>query len=58
MTDFIADRRQQLREDGLEALGVIVRTIRSHIDRVHRLAWEGKGPIDRKEGEQRPAWLK
>lgn len=32
-------------------------TIRSHIDYVHRGAWEGKGPIDRKEGEQRPKWL-
>lgn len=32
-------------------------TIRTHIDRVHRLAWEGEGPIDRKAGEQRPKWL-
>ena len=31
MTDFVADRRQQLREDGLEALGVIVRTIQTHL---------------------------
>lgn len=32
-------------------------TIRSHIDTVHRGAREGKGPIDRKDGEQRPKWL-
>lgn len=31
--------------------------IRAHIDGVHRFAWEGKGPIDRKEGEARPKWL-
>lgn len=33
-------------------------TIRHHIQEVHRSAWEGKGPIDRGEGEQRPAWLR
>lgn len=32
-------------------------TIRAHINYVHRTAWEGKGPIDLKEGEQRPKWL-
>ncbi len=32
-------------------------SIRAHIDYVHRGAWEGKGPIDRKDGEPRPKWL-
>lgn len=31
--------------------------IRTHIDDVHRFAWRDKGPIDRKPGEQPPAWL-
>ena len=31
--------------------------IRAHVDDVHRLAWNGKGPIDRKDGEQRPKWV-
>lgn len=32
--------------------------IRAHIEDVHRFAWQGKGPIDRKDGEQRPEWLR
>jgi len=31
--------------------------IRTHIDDAHRFAWQDKGPIDRKQGEQRPSWL-
>lgn len=29
----------------------------THILDVHRLAWEGKGPIDLQEGERRPRWI-
>lgn len=32
--------------------------IRVHIDDVHRFAWEGRGPIDRKDGELPPRWLR
>ena len=30
--------------------------VRDHIDHVHRFAWSGSGPIDRREGEVRPKW--
>ena len=31
--------------------------LRAHIDDVHRLAWRGNGPMDRKDGELRPTWV-
>lgn len=46
-------RRIDLRVMGDDAVKV-----HHHIEDVQRFAWEGKGPIDRREGEQRPSWLR
>lgn len=32
-------------------------TMAKHILEVHRSAWDGRGPIDAKPGEQRPRWI-
>ena len=45
-------RRIDLRFNGEDAV-----TIHDQIEYMHRLAWDGKGPIDLKEGEQRPKWV-